>query len=124
MHAITRPPTAALARCALTYLERRPIDVDAALRQHAAYVAALAAWMAGDLAETGSRARRAADLSRAAGRPAPPAVASIQGSLALFEGRLDDVEPAARAARLLRRRDPDCRRAADRSGAVGAAGDR
>ncbi len=43
MHAITRRPTAALARCALTYLERRPIDVDAALRQHAAYVAALAA---------------------------------------------------------------------------------
>lgn len=43
MHAITRPPTPALARCALTHLERRPIDLQAALRQHAAYVGALEA---------------------------------------------------------------------------------
>jgi dimethylargininase len=41
MHAIVRPPTAALAGCALTYLERRPIDVGRALEQHAAYVNAL-----------------------------------------------------------------------------------
>ena len=43
MHAIMRPPTPALARCALTHLERRPIDLQAALRQHAAYAAALEA---------------------------------------------------------------------------------
>lgn len=43
MHAIMRPPTPALARCALTYLERRQIDLEAALRQHAAYAAALEA---------------------------------------------------------------------------------
>lgn len=43
MHAIMRPPTTALARCALTYLERRPIDLQTALRQHAAYAAALEA---------------------------------------------------------------------------------
>jgi dimethylargininase len=43
MHAITRRPSAALARCALTYLERRAIDLNAALRQHASYVAALEA---------------------------------------------------------------------------------
>ncbi len=39
--AIVRPPTAALARCELTYLEREPIDVEAALLQHAAYVRCL-----------------------------------------------------------------------------------
>jgi dimethylargininase len=39
--ALVRPPTAALARCELTYLTREPIDVALALRQHAAYVACL-----------------------------------------------------------------------------------
>ena len=34
----------------------------------------------------------------------------------LLDGRVDDVEPAARAARLLQRGDPDRRRAAGRSG--------
>lgn len=37
MKAITRPPTEALARCELTYLERQPIDVARALDQHARY---------------------------------------------------------------------------------------
>lgn len=41
MHAIVRPPTPALARCALTYLERQPIDFGRAREQHAAYVEAL-----------------------------------------------------------------------------------
>ena len=41
VHAITRPPCSALAGCALTYLERQPIDVGRALAQHASYVAAL-----------------------------------------------------------------------------------
>jgi dimethylargininase len=41
MHAITRPPSPALAGCALTYLERQPIDIARALAQHASYVAAL-----------------------------------------------------------------------------------
>src|SRR5688572_16945043 len=35
--AITRAPGASLARCELTYLERRPIDIDAALEQHQRY---------------------------------------------------------------------------------------
>jgi dimethylargininase len=39
--AIVRSPTAALARCELTYLTREPIDVALAQRQHAAYVACL-----------------------------------------------------------------------------------
>jgi dimethylargininase len=39
--ALVRPPTAALARCELTYLAREPIDVSLALAQHAAYVQAL-----------------------------------------------------------------------------------
>ena len=40
--ALVRPPTAALARCELTYLDREPIDIPRALAQHAAYVQALA----------------------------------------------------------------------------------
>jgi dimethylargininase len=35
--AITRAPGASLARCELTYLERRPIDIDCALKQHRQY---------------------------------------------------------------------------------------
>jgi dimethylargininase len=35
--AITRPPTDALARCALTHLERQPIDVALAREQHGDY---------------------------------------------------------------------------------------
>jgi dimethylargininase len=41
MQAITRTPSLALARCALTYLERQRIDVPRALEQHAAYIHAL-----------------------------------------------------------------------------------
>jgi len=40
--AIVRPPTEALARCALTHIARRPIDVARARAQHEAYVATLA----------------------------------------------------------------------------------
>lgn len=39
--AITRDVSRAIARCELTHLERTPIDVDLARRQHAAYEAAL-----------------------------------------------------------------------------------
>jgi len=41
--AVVRPPTEALARCALTHLERQRIDVTRAAEQHGAYVEALAA---------------------------------------------------------------------------------
>jgi dimethylargininase len=41
VRAIVRPPSAALSRCALTFLERQPIDFGRALTQHAAYVEAL-----------------------------------------------------------------------------------
>jgi dimethylargininase len=41
MRAIVRVPSPAIARCALTFLERTPIDFERALRQHAAYVKAL-----------------------------------------------------------------------------------
>ncbi|HVL66232.1 MAG TPA: arginine deiminase-related protein [Vicinamibacterales bacterium] len=41
MRAIVRKPSPALSRCALTFLERRPIDIARALAQHAAYVEAL-----------------------------------------------------------------------------------
>ena len=43
MRAILRPPSAAISRCALTFLARQPIDVARALVQHAAYVDALRA---------------------------------------------------------------------------------
>lgn len=41
--AITRPVSASLARCELTYRERERIDLDVACRQHAAYEALLEA---------------------------------------------------------------------------------
>jgi dimethylargininase len=41
--AIVRPPTAALAACQLTHLDRRPIDIPRAVAQHAAYVTLLRA---------------------------------------------------------------------------------
>jgi dimethylargininase len=41
--AIVRPPTKALARCELTHIERKPIDTDRALAQHAGYASALSA---------------------------------------------------------------------------------
>jgi len=40
--AITRPPTDALAHCALTHLEREPIDIARAIGQHRQYEALLA----------------------------------------------------------------------------------
>ncbi|MEC9372471.1 MAG: arginine deiminase family protein, partial [Planctomycetota bacterium] len=40
--AVTRPPSAAIARCLLTYMQRDPIDVDRAIEQHRAYRAAIA----------------------------------------------------------------------------------
>ena len=43
MRAIVRRPSEALSRCALTFLDRQPIDFDRALEQHRAYVAALEA---------------------------------------------------------------------------------
>lgn len=39
--AIVRPPTAAIANCELTYLDRDPINPDLALQQHTAYVTCL-----------------------------------------------------------------------------------
>jgi dimethylargininase len=41
LHAIVRPPTAALARCELTHLAREPIDPAIAQAQHAGYVSTL-----------------------------------------------------------------------------------
>lgn len=41
--AITRSPSATMATCELTFLERKPIDIERARGQHAAYRAALAA---------------------------------------------------------------------------------
>ena len=43
MRAIVRLPSPALSRCALTFLERQPIDFERALVQHGAYVDALRA---------------------------------------------------------------------------------
>lgn len=41
MRAIVRQPSLAIARCALTFLERTPIDFGLAVRQHGEYVKAL-----------------------------------------------------------------------------------
>ena len=43
VRAIVRKPSAALSRCALTFVERQAIDVDRALSQHDAYISALEA---------------------------------------------------------------------------------
>ncbi|MDP2482371.1 MAG: arginine deiminase-related protein [Candidatus Palauibacterales bacterium] len=43
LHAIVRPPSAALRDCALTHLAREPIDIALAQTQHAGYVTALEA---------------------------------------------------------------------------------
>lgn len=43
MKALMREPSDALERCALTFLERRPIDLSKARTQHAAYLSALLA---------------------------------------------------------------------------------
>jgi len=40
--ALTRPPTEALSRCALTHLEREPIDIARAIAQHRGYEETLA----------------------------------------------------------------------------------
>ena len=52
-------------------------------------VAAYAAWMAGDVAETGVRSARALAAAERAGRDVPAEVATIRGNYELFEGRLD-----------------------------------
>lgn len=43
MRAIVRTPSSSLSRCALTFVERQPIDLDRAVAQHQAYVRALQA---------------------------------------------------------------------------------
>jgi len=43
MRAIVRRPSSAISRCALTFREREPIDLEKGLAQHAAYVTALRA---------------------------------------------------------------------------------
>jgi predicted ATPase/DNA-binding SARP family transcriptional activator len=53
-------------------------------------VAAYAAWMAGDIVETGARAARALEVAERAGGKLPPQVLAIQGAHALFEGRLHE----------------------------------
>lgn len=53
-------------------------------------VAAYAAWMTGDVVQTGVRAARAVEVARRHDRPAPPEALTVCGSYALFEGRLDD----------------------------------
>ncbi len=73
--------------------------------------AAYAAWMAGDVGETSARSGRALRASERTGTGVPAEVASIRGSVALFEGRLDeaavcyrrsiDASPDDRAQRLM-----------------------
>jgi tetratricopeptide (TPR) repeat protein len=61
----------------------------------------LAAWMSGDLKETGIRAERAVSIVERHGRPEPSDVATMHGSQALFDGRLDEaIEHYGRARRL------------------------
>jgi predicted ATPase/DNA-binding SARP family transcriptional activator len=53
-------------------------------------VAAFASWMSGDLVETGRRSARALQVADSAGGEVPSEVASMQGSVELFEGRLGE----------------------------------
>ncbi len=53
MRGITRAVSESLARCELTFVDRGPIDVEVAGRQHAEYIGALA-WMGIDVIELGA----------------------------------------------------------------------
>lgn len=53
-------------------------------------VAALAAWMAGDVPETSRRAARGVAVTERRGSAVPPVLLSVRGSVDLFEGRLAD----------------------------------
>jgi predicted ATPase/DNA-binding SARP family transcriptional activator len=67
---------------------------------HAADVwvaAAYASWMAGDLEECGRRTARAWAVAERAGPPIAAKVYTAKGSLALFEGRLDEAARCYRA---------------------------
>ena len=64
-------------------------------------VSAQAAWMSGDLAETARRTERAAAVAERSTAGESARVATMQGSQALFEGRLDDSARHYRRARAL-----------------------
>jgi predicted ATPase/DNA-binding SARP family transcriptional activator len=69
-------------------------------------VSAYAAWMGGDVDETGRRAARARAVSERAGSEVPSEVATISGNVALFEGRLDEATTWYRRAIDAARDDP------------------
>jgi hypothetical protein len=62
-------------------------------------VSAYAAWMAGDVSESGRRAAQAVRVSERAGRVVPAEVAMVCGNVALFQGRLDEATGWYRWAR-------------------------
>ena len=64
-------------------------------------VSAQAAWMSGDLVETARRTERAAGATEGCTAGESAMVATMQGSQALFEGRLDDSALHYRRARAL-----------------------
>jgi tetratricopeptide (TPR) repeat protein len=66
----------------------------------------LAAWMSGDLQETARRIGRAVAIVEGQGRREPSDVATMRGSLALFEGRLDEAVRDYDRARHLAAGDP------------------
>jgi predicted ATPase len=72
-------------------------------------IAAYAAWMAGDVAETGVRSARALQLAERAGGDLPALVAEIRGSYALFEGRLEEAAAWYRRAYVAAEGDPALR---------------
>jgi predicted ATPase/DNA-binding SARP family transcriptional activator len=62
-------------------------------------VSGYGAWMAGDVAEAGARAARARRLADRSDGVVPAEVATLSGSCALFEGRLDEAARWYRRAR-------------------------
>lgn len=89
LRAVVRRPGPALERCALTHLERRPIDLALALEQHAGYVAALE--------ELGARVEELTPLD-----DAPDACFVEDPALVL-----DELAVVARPALATRRREVD-----------------
>jgi predicted ATPase/DNA-binding SARP family transcriptional activator len=69
-------------------------------------VSAYAAWMSGDMAETGVQTMRALRASERAGGNVSAEVATVCGSYALFEGRLDESAQWYRRARDAAIEDP------------------
>ena len=106
MIAFTRPPSAALTECELTFLAREPIDVSIALQQHRAYEAALR--------KAGARIERLPDVTDLPDAPFVEDTAVVLDEVAIIASmaaasrrrEIETVVPALGAERPLKRLSP------------------